>query len=160
MVAKLIIYSIILKVIITDKTRQMKTKDQKKLFQKRLCAYRKEYLKVKARIQKIGFICEGSLVERWMTCGNPECICHKDCNKRHGPYYQLSWKKEGKTITRLLSKEKAYFYQEWINNRREIVAIINKMKLISAKAEKCIVTIETPKILSTKAFAKTKLPQK
>src|SRR5438067_11067046 len=72
-----------------------KTGDQRR--RERLRHYRREYARLKTRLREIGFICEGTLVERWMQCGKPNCACATDRASQHGPYYQLSWKEKGKT---------------------------------------------------------------
>lgn len=117
-------------------------KQEKEDFQKRLLACWKEYEQVKARIKEVGFICEGSLVERRLPCGNPNCHCHKDRKNLHGPYYQLSWKEKGKTVSRYLSPEEACLYREWIDNRRRLAAIKNEMLAISRRARGCLLTME------------------
>ncbi len=99
--------------------------------QRKLRSYAKQYKEVKNQIHEVGFICPGSLVERRMTCGNPKCPCSRDPQKRHGPYYQLSWKEKGKSVSRFLSSEEATLYREWVDNRRKLTAIIEEMHDIS-----------------------------
>lgn len=81
----------------------------------------------------MGFICEGSLVERYTSCGNPNCRCAEPAG-RHGPYYQLSWKEAGKTVSRLLSADDARLYREWIANRRRLDSALEDMKDLSRQA--------------------------
>ncbi len=106
--------------------------------QRKLRSYAKQFRKVKERIQEVGFIGSGSLVEREITCGNPKCPCSRDPEKRHGPYYQLSWKEKGKSVSRFLSSEEATLYREWIDNRHKLTAIIDKMYDISQKVRACM----------------------
>src|SRR5205807_8361095 len=80
-----------------------KTGDQRR--RERLRHYRREYARLKTRLREVGFICEGTLVERWMQCGKPNCACATDRASQHGPYYQLSWKEKGKTVSRRLPAE-------------------------------------------------------
>src|SRR5256885_13846297 len=93
-----------------------KTGDQRR--RERLRHYRREYARLKTRLHEIGFICEGTLVERWMQCGKPNCDCATDRASQHGPYYQLSWKEKGKTVSRRLLAEHATLYRQWIANRQ------------------------------------------
>lgn len=46
----------------------------------------------------------GSIGERWMKCGKESCACHHDPTARHGPYYSLTATRDGKTISRYVSK--------------------------------------------------------
>lgn len=113
-------------------------KPRRQQLQKRLQARRKEYVRVKARIRQVEFICEGSLVKRWTQCGKPNCRCRSDPKKRHGPYYQLSWKQKGKTVVRRLTPEHARLYRQWIENRRFLQSIIDEMQAISRQARLCM----------------------
>jgi hypothetical protein len=92
----------------TDRRTNMARKttgDQRR--QERLRHYRSEYVRLQARLREIGFICAGTLVERWMQCGKPNCACASDRASQHGPYFQLSWKEKGKTVSRRLPAEHA-----------------------------------------------------
>jgi hypothetical protein len=46
----------------------------------------------------------GSVVRQYMFCGKPSCVCHRDAKKKHGPYYYLSYKEEGKSRYKYLGK--------------------------------------------------------
>ena len=74
--------------------------------ERRLERIRREYEAASARLTEVGFICEGSLQELYTSCGNPNCRC-ADPEHRHGPYWQLTWKEHGKTVTRRLTPDPA-----------------------------------------------------
>jgi predicted transcriptional regulator len=114
---------------------------QSKRLQSRLQAYRKEYARVTARLQKVGFIFKGSITQRRLPCGNPKCRC-RDPKHRHGPYYQVSWKQHGKTASRILPAKIVPLYREWIANARAITAIMQQMQEISRKAADSIQAAE------------------
>ncbi|MGH9055955.1 MAG: DUF6788 family protein [Acidimicrobiales bacterium] len=101
--------------------------------ERRLEALRAEYEAAKARLAEVGFTCEGSLVERYTSCHNPRCRC-ADPTRRHGPYWQLSWKQDGRTVSRIISVEEAVLYQQWIANRRRLEDILAEMRDISRQA--------------------------
>ncbi len=101
--------------------------------QRRLDRCRADYEAAKARLGEVGFICEGSLVERYTSCGNPNCRCAEP-EGRHGPYYQLSWKEAGTTVSRLISAEDARLYREWIANRRRLESALEDMRDLSRQA--------------------------
>lgn len=108
--------------------------DQQRRDQLRLC--RAEYALLKAQLRGVGFICEGSLVERWMPCGKLNCACARDRGSWHGPYSQLSWKEKGKTVSRRLSPEHAALYRQWVANRQRLQSIVDKMQRVSHKARR------------------------
>lgn len=93
---------------------------------RRLEQCRAGYDAVKARLSEVGFICEGSLAEIHTCCRNPNCRC-ADPKRRHGPYYQLTWKEAGKTVSRRLLAEEASSYREWIANRRQLESVIRQI---------------------------------
>ncbi|MGH2866787.1 MAG: DUF6788 family protein [Acidimicrobiales bacterium] len=99
----------------------------------RLEALRVDYEAAKSRIAEVGFTCEGSMVERYTSCHNPNCRC-ADPTRRHGPYYQLSWKQAGKTVSRLLSTDEAAIYRDWIANRRRLDELLDEMRDLSRQA--------------------------
>ena len=100
---------------------------------RRLQRVSRDYEQLKARLTEVGFICEGSLAELYTSCGNPNCRC-ADPDQRHGPYWQLTWKQAGKTITRRLSAEDAQLYRQWIANRRQLEAVLEQMRDLSRQA--------------------------
>jgi hypothetical protein len=98
---------------------------------------RADYEAAKAALGEIGFICEGSLAEIHTCCRNPNCRC-ADPARRHGPYWQLTWKEAGKTVSRRLSAEEARLYREWIDNRRALESVIQQMQAISRRADESL----------------------
>jgi len=110
-----------------------------------LRALQVRYARVKARVRGVGFLCEGSLVERWISCGKPTCACCQGRPHYHGPYYQLSWKRKGKTHTRLLTADRARLYRIWIKNRRLLDGIVRQMHLVSQKAGRYLLEMSAPK---------------
>ena len=101
--------------------------------ERRLQACGADYDAAKARVSAVGFTCEGSLIERYTTCNNPNCRC-ADPAHRHGPYWQLSWKQAGRTVSRLLSPDQAAIYGEWIANRHRLEALLAEMRDLSRQA--------------------------
>ena len=122
-----------------------KTRDQRR--RERLRHYRREYARLKARLRAIGFLCEGTLMERWRQWGKPNCACASDRARLHAPNFQLSWKEKGKTVSRRLSAEHAVLYRQWIANRQRLQSIIQQLHGVSQKARRHLLPAEkTPKI--------------
>jgi hypothetical protein len=96
-----------------------------------------------ARLGQLGFAVPGSLTRRYTTCGKPGCRCQADPPCPHGPYYQLTRKVAGKTITRRLTPAQAARYAEWIANQRELRATITEMEAISGQAAELILRKDT-----------------
>lgn len=95
--------------------------------------YAQRYAQLKKSIATIGVIAEGSLVKRRITCGHPKCRCRKDPALRHGPYYQLTWKRKAKTISQFIPLSLVALYKQWIGNRQKMESIIEAMYKVSEK---------------------------
>lgn len=95
--------------------------------------YEKEYGELKAELAEIGYVVLGSVTERRMACGNPICACHADPDARHGPYYQWSWKKAGRTVSRYLDRDRAKLCRTWIANSRKLDRILKRMRALSLR---------------------------
>lgn len=95
--------------------------------------YLKKYDLLKKKIEKLGFICTGSVLSVYKTCGNKNCRCHIDENARHGPYIIWTRKVKAKTVTRIITAKQADCCRECIQNLRRLEAILEKMKEISVQ---------------------------
>ena len=103
-----------------------------------LAAYQDRYRQLAERIAELGFISAGSITSRYTKCATINCRCRADPPRPHGPYWQWTAKVDGKTITRRLSPTEADLYQQWIDNDRELRALIAQMRQISTKATSLI----------------------
>jgi hypothetical protein len=54
---------------------------------------------VQLRIAQLGDMRSGSITGTGGRCGNPNCHCHRAGDPGHGPYYRLTRKINGKTVT-------------------------------------------------------------
>lgn len=88
---------------------------------------------IMAEMAGIGFCLPGSLVARSSRCGNPNCRCHTDPGKLHGPYLSWTRKVNGKTVTRNLSTTQADRYRPWFDNARKLRELTNELEALSAR---------------------------
>jgi hypothetical protein len=58
---------------------------------------------VQLQIAQLGDMRSGSITETGGRCGNPNCHCHRADDPGHGPYYRLTRKVKGKTVTETFS---------------------------------------------------------
>jgi len=99
-----------------------------------LKAYEDELRDLAGQLAKVGFMSQGSVVHRYTRCAAPGCRCHGDPPRLHGPYWQWSTARGGKTITRRLTEEQATLYKEWIANRRHALEILAQIEELSRRA--------------------------
>ena len=58
---------------------------------------------VQMQIAQLGDMRSGSITGTGGRCGNPNCHCHQAGDAGHGPYYRLTRKVKGKTVTATFS---------------------------------------------------------
>src|ERR1022692_1421150 len=58
---------------------------------------------VQVQMAQLGDMRAGSITGTGGTCGNSNCHCHKPGDPGHGPYYRLTRKVNGKTVTEMFS---------------------------------------------------------
>ena len=66
---------------------------------------------LKRGLDSLEYFCKGTVLKRMMKCGKPACACHSDPDKRHGPYFELTYKTNGKTVNVKLAPEAAPLYK-------------------------------------------------
>jgi hypothetical protein len=54
---------------------------------------------VQSQIAQLGDMRSGSITGTGGRCRNPNCRCHRTGDPGHGPYYRLTRKVKGKTVT-------------------------------------------------------------
>ncbi len=57
---------------------------------------------IKGELTKLGDLRPGSLSRQYNVCGNPRCRCKASPPQKHGPYYQLSYTRKGKSSSRFV----------------------------------------------------------
>jgi hypothetical protein len=58
---------------------------------------------IQRHISQLGDMRAGSVTTTGGRCGNPRCHCHEKDDPGHGPFYRLTRKVDGKTITETFS---------------------------------------------------------
>jgi hypothetical protein len=58
---------------------------------------------IQLQIAELGDLRSGSVTSTGGCCGNPNCHCHRAGDPGHGPYYRLTRKVNGKTVTETFS---------------------------------------------------------
>jgi hypothetical protein len=69
-----------------------------------------------------------------MKCGHPGCACHRDPSRRHGPYFEWTYKANGKTVNVKLGPQAALLYLAATKQRRQLKAALAKLERLSRTA--------------------------
>ncbi len=99
-----------------------------------LAAYALRFAGLKQQFDTVTYFCKGTVLKRMMKCGQRRCACHQDPAKRHGPYFEWTYKEKGKTVNRRLSPEEAPIYEAATQEYRKIQSLMKQMGHVSRKA--------------------------
>jgi hypothetical protein len=97
-------------------------------------AYAKRFQLLKASLAQIEYFSKGTVLARRVRCGKPQCACAKRPSKRHGPYYEWTYKAKGKTVTVRLRPETAPFYRAAARQYRKLKTILSRLERLSRQA--------------------------
>jgi hypothetical protein len=84
--------------------------------------------KIAAQLAAAGFALPGTLTVRAYACGKPNCRCHADPPRLHGPYAEWTRKIDGKTITRRLTPAELADWQPLFDNAKKIRALLTELQ--------------------------------
>jgi hypothetical protein len=94
-------------------------------------AQRRRQAELAQALARTGFVLPGTLLERYGRCGKTNCRCHNDPPTLHGPYYQWTRKVDGRTVTRVLSREQAQRYQSWFTDGQKARQTLAELETLS-----------------------------
>ena len=66
-----------------------------------------------------------------MKCGKAGGACASDAARRHGPYFELTYKANGKTVNVKLSPEAVPLYRAAAQQYRKLKALLNRLDKLS-----------------------------
>jgi hypothetical protein len=89
------------------------------------------FRELKRGIEPLEYFCKGTVLKRMMKCGKAHCACASDPTKRHGPYFELTYKVNGKTVNVKLSPEAAPLYQAASRQYRNLKTLLNRLEKLS-----------------------------
>jgi len=99
-----------------------------------LARYAQSFEKLKQELDGLGYFCKGTVLKRMMKCGQHRCACHRDVSKRHGPYFEWTYKAKGKTINIRLHPEEVPVYRAATQQYRKLKSLLSRMERLSRPA--------------------------
>jgi len=99
-----------------------------------LLASAQRFRQAQQELLRLDYFFKGTVLKRMMKCGQSQCACHRDPAKRHGPYFEWTYKANGKTVNVKLSPHAAPLYQAATKQHRRLKAILARMERLSRTA--------------------------
>jgi hypothetical protein len=89
---------------------------------------------IKRELQELEYFCKGTVMARRMKCGKPGCACHTDPAKRHGPYWEWTYKAQAKTVNVRLSPASGPIYKTASQQHRKLKSLLRRLETLSRTA--------------------------
>src|SRR2546428_13785715 len=88
---------------------------------------------VKHQISQWGDLRHGALSKQYHICGTPNCRCKADPPVKHGPYYQISFTRHGKSSSQFVREEDLAEVQQQLENYRLLRQLVDEWITLSAQ---------------------------
>ena len=105
----------------------------------------RRYRRMASKLAETGLILLGTITERTIKRGSGK---NNDNEKVYGPYYQWTFKQDGKTVTVNLTSNQAELYQKAVDNNKEVEMTLKEMRKLSR--EICETSMEGVKKRTTR----------
>lgn len=96
-----------------------------------LAKHAERFRELKRGLDQLEYFCKGTVLKRMTKCGKAYCACRSDPNKRHGPYFELTYKVKSKTVNVRLSPQAAPLYRAASAQFRKLKTTIQRLEKIS-----------------------------
>jgi len=93
--------------------------------------YAQRFRALKREFQQLEYFCKGTLLKRMMRCGKTQCACRRDPVKRHGPYFEWTYKAKGKTVNVKLTPEVMPLFRAASHQYRKLRSLLNRLESLS-----------------------------
>ena len=93
--------------------------------------YSRRFQDLKREFQQLEYFCKGTLLKRMMKCGKAQCACRQDPDKRHGPYFEWTYKAKGKTVNVKLTPEVMPMFRAASQQYRRLKSLLDRLEKLS-----------------------------
>jgi hypothetical protein len=93
--------------------------------------YAQRFWALKQEFQQLDYFCKGTLLKRMMKCGKAGCACRQDPAKRHGPYFEWTYKAKGKTVNVKLTRDVMPMFRAASHQYRKLRSLLNRLETLS-----------------------------
>ena len=115
--------------------------------------------KIKQQITALGDLRPGALSQQYNVCGSPGCQCKATPPVKHGPYYQISIKRHGKSTTQFVREEELAEVQTQLDNYRRLRELVDEWITLSSELSSLRVHELRKAARAEKATPKSRIPK-
>src|SRR5881296_294035 len=88
---------------------------------------------IKRQISELGDLRPGALSKQYNICGSPNCRCKAIPPVKHGPYYQISFTRHGKSSSQFVREEDLDEVQQQLEHYRHLRQLVDEWITLSAQ---------------------------
>ena len=110
---------------------------------RKVLTLQREIERIKRDLAALGDLRPGSLSQQYNVCGNPTCRCKASPPEKHGPYYQVSYTRKGRSGTKFVRKEHLASVKRQLKNYTKLRELVDRW--IEAGAKLSNLTMEEKK---------------
>ncbi len=107
--------------------------------EKRIRVLEAQIEKIKQELLSIGDLRPGSLSQQYTVCGKANCRC-KGPPRKHGPYYQLSFTRKGRSGTKFVKKHHVTTVKRQLKNYARLRSLVDRW--IELSTELCQLNLD------------------
>ena len=93
----------------------------------------KRIQKIKQQIGELGDLRPGALSQQYNVCGSPGCQCKASPPIKHGPYYQISFTRHGKSSSQFVRLQDLPDVRHQLENYRQLLELVDEWITLSAQ---------------------------
>lgn len=93
---------------------------------RRIRVLQKQVERIKQELVRLGDLRPGSLSEQFNVCGSPGCRCKGSPPQKHGPYYQVSYTRRGRSGTRFVRRHQVATVKQQLRNYARLQQLVDR----------------------------------
>lgn len=96
--------------------------------------------RIKRELGGLGDLRPGSLSQQYNVCGVAGCHCKTSSPQKHGPYYQISFTRKGKSSSRFVRREELALVKRQLASYARLRKLVDEW--IDLASELCVLRLE------------------
>ena len=96
--------------------------------------YAQRFRDLEREFELLEYFSKGTLLKRMVKCGKAQCACRHEPAKRHGPYFEWTYKAKGKTVNVKLTPEVTPLFRAASQQHRKLKSLLNRLERLSQTA--------------------------
>jgi len=94
--------------------------------ERRIRSLENQIERLKQEIASLGDLRPGSLSEQYNVCGKAGCRCKASPPQKHGPYYQISYTRKGKSGSRFVQRQNLPEVKRQLRNYARLKDLVDR----------------------------------